>query len=94
MVAYPLDVSALALSGRRHPANAAAVVFTRPTRDLTDAEIGVIDRYLQKGGSLLLLPDVLFNDDPFLKQDGAFNQYLWDELRHSARSTPPSSTRR
>ena len=77
LVAYPLDISALASSGEDIPRDAAAVVFARPTRDLTDAEIGVIDRYLQKGGSLLLLPDVLFNDDPFLKQNGAFNQYLW-----------------
>ncbi len=78
LVAYPLDISALASSGADIPHDAAAVVFARPTRDLTAAEIDVIDRYLNTGGSLLLLPDVLFNDDPFLKQSGAFNQYLWD----------------
>ncbi len=78
LIAYPLDITALAATGADIPRDAAAVVFTRPTRDLTDAEIGVIDRYLQVGGSLLLLPDVLFNDDPFMKQNGAFNQYLWD----------------
>jgi hypothetical protein len=80
LITYPLDISALADQGQDIPNNAAAVVFARPIRDLTEAEIGVIDRYLQNGGSLFLMADVLFNDDPFLKQDGAFNQYLWDNF--------------
>ncbi len=77
LITYPISLADLAKQGEDIPANAATVVFARPIRDLTDEEIGIIDRYLKKGGSLLLLSDVLFNDDPFLKQDGAFNQYLW-----------------
>lgn len=60
------------------PADAAALVLPRPTLDYTEAEIRAIDAYLQSGGSLLILADALFNQNAFLRQDGAFNQYLWD----------------
>ncbi len=78
MVAYALSISELAQAGQEIPSNAAALVFARPITDLGDAEIGLIDRYLKRGGSLLLLADVLFNENAFMKQDGAFNQYLWN----------------
>lgn len=77
LVTYPLNLGDLAAQGGDIPNSAATVVFARALNDLTDAEIGVIDRYLKRGGTLLLLADVLFNDDPFLKMDGNFNQYLW-----------------
>lgn len=80
LATYPLSIADLAAQGQDIPANAATVIFARPLNDLTDAQIGVVDRYLQTGGSLLILADVLFNDDPFLKQDGAFNQYLWENF--------------
>ncbi len=60
------------------PSDAAALVLARPTQDYTDAEIRAIDAYLRSGGSLLILADALFNQDAFLRQDGAFSQYLWD----------------
>lgn len=75
---YPLNIADLASQGKDIPDNAAAVIFVRPLTDLNDAEIGVIDRYLKKGGSLFLMADVLFNANPFLQQNGKFNQYLWD----------------
>ncbi len=78
LIVYPLSIPDLSKNGGDIPTDAAALVMVRPTSDLDDAEIGVIDRYLQKGGSLFLMPDVLFNDDPFMKQDGAFNTYLWN----------------
>jgi len=78
LITQPIDITALAAQGQDIPANADAVVFARPISDLDDAQIAVIDRYMQRGGSLFLMADVLFNDNPFLKQDGAFNQYLWN----------------
>ncbi|MFN8448545.1 MAG: Gldg family protein [Anaerolineae bacterium] len=77
LVTYPLDISDLAAKDQDIPNDAATVVFARPIGDLTDAEIRIVDRYLLRGGTLLLLADVLFNSDPFLKQAGNFNQYLW-----------------
>lgn len=77
LATYTLDIGDLAAKGLDIPANAATVVLARPINDLNQGEISVLDRYLQKGGALLLLADVLFTDDPFLKQDGAFNTYLW-----------------
>jgi ABC-type uncharacterized transport system involved in gliding motility auxiliary subunit len=73
----PLDLAQLAETSGDIPADAAAVIFARPLRDLTDAEIAVIDRYLARGGSLYLMADALFNENAFLKQNGAFNAYLW-----------------
>lgn len=74
----PLDLPQLAETGGDIPASAAAVIFPRPLRDLTEAEIAVIDRYLAQGGSLYLMADALFNQDAFMKQSGAFNAYLWE----------------
>ncbi len=77
LVAYTLDLADLAKKNQNIPGNAAALVLTRPTTDLNDAEIGIVDAYLKRGGALFLMTDVLFNEDPFLKQSGAFNNYLW-----------------
>ncbi len=75
---YPLNIVDLANQGKDIPDNAAAVIFARPLTDLDDTEIGIIDRYLKKGGSIFLMADVLFNANPFLQQNGKFNQYLWN----------------
>ena len=80
LITYTIDIPALAAQGADIPADAAAVVLARPTTDLNDAELGVIQRYLDRGGSLLILADVLFNETPFLKQDGTFNNYLWNNF--------------
>ncbi len=77
LITYPLDITQLAAQGESIPSSAAAVVFARPVNDLNEAQIAVIDRYLQNGGSLLIMADVLFNENPFLQQEGAFNNYLW-----------------
>ncbi len=75
---YPLNLVNLAQTNGDIPPSAATVVLVRPTTDLSDAEIAVLDRYLKKGGSLFIMADVLFNDSPFLKQNGDFNNYLWN----------------
>jgi ABC-type uncharacterized transport system involved in gliding motility auxiliary subunit len=78
LVPLPISITALAQQNSEIPRDAAALMFIRPTADLTEAQIGVIDRYLNRGGTLLLLIDPTFNDDPFLRGGGAFNAYLWE----------------
>lgn len=78
LVTAALNLEGLAASGGDIPADAATVIFARPLRGLSEAEIGVIDRYLQRGGALLLMADVLYTDDAFLGESDLFNQYLWE----------------
>ena len=77
----------IAKQNRTFPANAAAVVMTRPTNDLTDAEIAVIDRYLKRGGALFLMADVLFSDNPFLKAERRIQYLSVGQLTACAPST-------
>jgi hypothetical protein len=79
IVPQALDLPALAQRGGSIPADAAAIIFTRPTRDLTAEEVRVIQAYLARGGSLLLMTDVLFNEQPFMAQNGLFNRFLLEE---------------
>lgn len=85
LVTAPLNLLAIADAGEDIPADAATIIFPRPLRDLRPVEIDVIDRYLQRGGSLLLLADATFNADPFMAGAGAFNTYLWDRYGIRAR---------
>ncbi len=78
VLAAPLDIRELAEAGEDVPADAAALVFARPLSDLNDAEIALIDRYLNRGGALFLMAEALFTSNSFLRHDGAFNTYLWD----------------
>jgi ABC-type uncharacterized transport system involved in gliding motility auxiliary subunit len=80
VVTRALLLTQLAEQNADIPADASAVLMVRPLVDLTDAQIAVLDRYLSRGGGLLLLVDPLFNQAPFLQQDGAFNRYLWDNF--------------
>lgn len=80
LVPAPISITAVAQQNGDIPRDAAALMFIRPTNDLTQAQIDVIDRYLSRGGTLLLLIDPTFNDDPFMRGDGAFNAYLWENF--------------
>ena len=80
LITYPISISDLATSGGNIPDTASAVILARPTTDFSEAEIAVIDRYLQKGGALFIMADVLFNQDAFLRYDGLFNHYLWEHF--------------
>lgn len=77
-ITMPLDLQTLASNNGDVPADAAAIFFVGPTTDLSQAEIDILDRYLNRGGSLFLMSDPQFNEDRFLAQNGLFNQYLWD----------------
>lgn len=78
LVTLPLNVREIAAANGDIPRDARAVLFARPLVDLNDAEIAVLDRYLARGGALFLMTDVLYNENSFLRQDGAFNAYLWE----------------
>lgn len=85
LITQPLNLVALADSGGDIPADAAAVIFARPLRDLRPVEVETLGRYLDRGGALLLLADATFNETPFLREGGPFNTYLWDEYGIRAR---------
>jgi ABC-type uncharacterized transport system involved in gliding motility auxiliary subunit len=73
-----LNLAQLADSGNPIPVDASAVIFARPKRQLTQAEIDIIDAYVQQGGSLFIFTDVILSPDSFLQEDSVFNSYLWD----------------
>lgn len=78
LITYPVSITELSQTASDIPPDASALILARPTTDFTDGEIAVIDRYLQRGGALFIMADVLFNQDSFMQQNGRFNQYLWD----------------
>ena len=80
LVTAALDLSGIASAGGDIPDDAATVIFSRPLRDLSAEEVAVLDRYLDNGGALFLMPDVLYTEDSFMRQTGAFSQYLWDNF--------------
>lgn len=80
LITYPIQISELAANNQNIPENASALILARPTTDFNEAEIGVIDRYMQKGGALFIMADVLYNQDAFLRYDGLFNHYLWEHF--------------
>ena len=78
LITAPLNIAELAANGGAIANDASAVILARPTTDFSQAEIGIVDTYLKNGGGLFIMADALFNQDAFMKQDGAFNQYLWE----------------
>jgi hypothetical protein len=77
LITAPLNLVELAATGGTIPDDASAVIMARPTTDLSQTEIAVIDAYLKNGGALFIMADALFNEDAFMQQEGAFNDYLW-----------------
>lgn len=73
-----LNLARLANSGDLIPADASAIIIARPQRQLTQAEIDIIDEYVQTGGALFILTDVILSDDSFLQENSLFNTYLWE----------------
>lgn len=73
----PLDLQALAQAGGSIPQDASAVVVARPRRTMTEAEIAVLDAYLDRGGSVLIAADVFFTERLFMADGSPLNEYLW-----------------
>ncbi|MBZ0299798.1 MAG: Gldg family protein, partial [Anaerolineae bacterium] len=84
LVTGSFDLRALVATGQPIPQDASAVILARPTTALNEAEIGVLEAYLKRGGGLFIMADALFNEDAFLSGDTAFNRYLWDNFGISA----------
>ena len=75
-----LDLPALARTNQKIPDDASTIIMARPATQLTPEEIAVLDDYLQRGGSLFIMADVVFGDNAFLDSDTVFNRYLWDNF--------------
>lgn len=73
-----LNLAQLASSDQSIPADASAIIFARPQRQLTQDEINLIDEYVQSGGALFILTDVILSPDSFLQEGNLFNVYLWE----------------
>ncbi len=73
-----LNLADLTAAGGRIPEDASALIMARPLTDLSNEEITVLDEYLQRGGALFIMADVLLTENAFLRQDSPFNQYLWE----------------
>jgi len=73
-----LDLETLAETDGTVPTDASAIIFARPQRQLTQAEIEVIDEYVEQGGALLILTDVTLSPDDFLREETPFSDYLWN----------------
>ena len=75
-----LNLAQLATEGNPIPDDASAIIFARPQRQLTQEEINIIDEYIQSGGALMILTDVVLSSDDFLQEDSPFNNYLWENF--------------
>lgn len=80
LVTQPLDLAQIAAEGGDIPRDASTVIIARGMRRLTEAEVAVLDRYLQNGGSLLILADIFYNAEQFLDDEDPFNRYLWENF--------------
>ncbi len=78
LITEPLDLAELAESDGSIPANASVVILARPQEQISPDEIAIVDDYLGRGGHLLILADMTFNEDHFLMENSAFSDYLWN----------------
>lgn len=77
LVTNGVSISAIAEANGDIPLDARAIILPRPLTDFSEREVTVLDRYLKRGGALLILTDVLFTQDAFLRENGVLNSYLW-----------------
>jgi ABC-2 type transport system permease protein len=84
IAAEPLQLSDVA----RIPDDASAVLIVGAWQDFSDAEVQVLDEYVQRGGRLGIFADpplveaavVGDTGNTFLQEGGPLNTYLWDEF--------------
>lgn len=72
------ELKDLAENNQTIPEEADVVILSRPREAFTQPIIDLIDDYLARGGSLLILSDPVLANDGFLLEDSEFNQYLWN----------------
>lgn len=73
-----LNLAGLAAAGGTIPEDASALIMARPITDLSSEEVAVIDEYLQRGGALFIMTDVILTENAFMRPDSPFSQYLWE----------------
>lgn len=78
LITGSLSLMELAATGQAVPGDASAIILARPITQFSAEEVAVLDAYLQRGGGVFIMADVLFNENPFLSQNSLFNQYIWD----------------
>lgn len=71
------DLKELAENDVPIPDQADVVILSRPREALTRPIIDLLDDYLARGGSVLIMSDPVLADEGFLLEDDEFNQYLW-----------------
>ncbi|GAB4508579.1 MAG: hypothetical protein OHK0046_01420 [Anaerolineae bacterium] len=74
----PLNLPQLAAADRPIPLDASVLIIARPQQQFSQEIIDLLDEYLVRGGALFILADAAFSEAPFLAQDSAFNNYLWE----------------
>jgi hypothetical protein len=77
LVTNGLSITTIAEANDDIPIDARAVILPRPLTDFSESEVAVLDRYLKRGGALLIMTDVVFTQDAFLRESGVLNSYLW-----------------
>ena len=80
IITMPLDLAGLAARGGDIDDTVNTVVLTRMRGQISDAAIGVLDRFLGRGGSLLIMIDAEAGDNVFLSESDPFNEYLWENF--------------
>lgn len=77
IITASLDLANLAASGGDVPVEITTVVLTRMRGQISAAAISVLDRFLKRGGSLLIMIDAEAGNNVFLSEADPFNDYLW-----------------
>lgn len=71
------DLKELVANAQPIPDQADVIILARPREAFSLEVIELIDDYLARGGSLLILSDPVLADDGFLLENSEFNNYLW-----------------
>ena len=75
--AATFDLANLAVAGGDIAEDVTTVVLTRMRGPISEAAINVLDRFLARGGSLLIMIDAEAGSNRFLSESDPFNEYLW-----------------
>ncbi len=91
-----LNLAQLAANGDPIPPEANVLVIARPRLQLSQAEVDVVDAYLQRGGGLLVLTDIILEESEYFLQEGTvFHSYLAENYgliaRDAAVVDPPQA---
>ncbi len=72
-----VNLRQLANSGDPIPSDGNVLVLARPSLQLSQAEVDVVDAYLERGGGLLVLTDIILEESEYFLQEGTpFHTYL------------------